>query len=251
MIMIESMITSFANQSNILTDRTRYNQREIISTSDIAGFVSVIDKYVSRQNSRCEKSPELQKLEAETMKIRADTENKHAMFKNKLIEYKMHKFTVQQSIYNYIHQPVPLKQLPMAVQSSTLAITHAPDIVSDESHTENTESDSSEDIVDEQSISVIPVSPPTCVVPTPQHVPTVVAPTPYPLITVPTKPSPAVKSHAIDKRSLEILKTFKLNKQNRDDVVECPCGKSVKKKSFHSHISTKEHKRNLVVQSNS
>jgi len=70
---VETMITRFAKDRRILADPEKYKQREIITTDDIDMVISAIDKYIDRENQKCERITDNKKLELEIAKIQAET----------------------------------------------------------------------------------------------------------------------------------------------------------------------------------
>ncbi len=148
MINVEGMITKYAKWNDLLVDFAKYKQREIITTDDIDGFVSIIDEYVEGENSRCERTTDAEKLlRLEIAKIQAEIESKRIELERERIALESYKLKMHlappRCIPQYI-QPTysaPLTIVyPSTVPKPNVMIEQPPlNILDDDSDSESSE----------------------------------------------------------------------------------------------------------------
>ncbi len=182
---IEKMIKTYAQQTE--TAAEKYGQTEILTTNNIDFVALTIDKYVERENRRCEKVADPERLKLETAKIQAEAERERIALERERVALESYRLRIQLE---------PPRSIPGSMQLTypvPCAITYRPPI-----HDDN---------------KLLPDEPPAVDIPMARP-PAVIA-APVPMI-APVQPAP-----------IAIPAPLKQQKRVKTGKALCECGKMV------------------------
>ncbi len=118
---VEKTIKTYARHAGISVEK--YDQTEILATDDIYPVVLNIDKYVERENGRCEKVVDLERLKLETARIQAETAMIQAQAERERIA--LERECVVRDSYRPRTQLEPPRSIPQYIQPPPIQRTIA------------------------------------------------------------------------------------------------------------------------------
>ncbi len=234
---VEGMITEYATWNGILADSKKHKQREIITTNDVKTLIDTIDKYISRENSRCMSVINMRAARTHAKHITMELTNESKRIDLELYKLEIHgHHSREDTTLSPSLLPVnPPLQAPAICHVANDRPSHVTDplITSTDSNLRNSDVGN----------NIPPASTTTDIISPTVTTTTDIISSPTSTVTAIALSKPVPPPTAISSAPIPVLIGKKGGK------VLCECGKMITsgKKAKESHIKSKEHIRIVTV----